>query len=239
MSAQTTRAAIDDALQADPRVHIDELVINQSGDDGRITVEGLVDDIQAKRLAINAVWGVVKRDHPIVDRLRVRAAPEGESEFRAELEKTLGTEGMFANHTLVLEAAGERQLLHDSGADAPRIEARISGPVVTLEGTVPSLSHLRFAEVLCWWAPGCERVDNHLQVDPPEEDSDEELVDVIRMVLEKDPLVDATQLRVGCAGGFVELRGLVVREEQRQLAVLDSWYVPGVWSVVDHIDVRS
>ena len=58
------------------------------------------------------------------------------------------------------------------------------------------------------------------------------------MVLEKDKLVDASQLRVGTAGGIVELRGLLASEEERHLAVRDVWYVPGVWNVVDHIEVR-
>ena len=61
---------------------------------------------------------------------------------------------------------------------------------------------------------------------------------VVRMVLEKDPLVHATQLRVGTAAGVVEMRGLVASEEERDLALSDAWYVPDVWDVVDHIEVR-
>ncbi len=58
------------------------------------------------------------------------------------------------------------------------------------------------------------------------------------MGLEKDPLVQATQLRVGTAGGVVEIQGLVASDEERRLAVLDAWYVPGVWDVVDRIEIR-
>ena len=58
------------------------------------------------------------------------------------------------------------------------------------------------------------------------------------MVLEKDPMVHATQLCVGTAAAVVEMRGLVASEEERDLALRDAWYVPGVWDVVDHIEVR-
>ena len=86
-------------------------------------------------------------------------------------------------------------------------------------------------------SPDREPIHLRLEVDPPEEDTDDEITDVVRMVLEKDPLVHASQLRVGTAGGVVEMRGLVASDEERRLAVLDAWYVPGVWEVADRIEV--
>ncbi len=230
--------AINDALEADTRIDIEALEIEQDANDGHITIEGVVDDIRVKRLAANAVWSVVKDRHPIVDHLRVRSREPGDQALRDEVVKHLAGESMFRNHSLMAEAGGDRTRIQDAAAGAPEIEVIVDGGVVTLRGTVQSLSHRRFAEVLSWWAPGCQRVDNLLEVVPAERDSDNEITDAVRMVLEKDPLVHATQMHVGTAGGIVALEGLVASDEERQLAARDAWYVPGVWAVVDHIEVR-
>ena len=74
---------------------------------------------------------------------------------------------------------------------------------------------------------------------PLENDNDNEITDAVRMVLEKDPLVHASQIRIGTAGGIVALDGSVASQEEKRLAVLDAWYVPGVWDVVDRIEERS
>jgi osmotically-inducible protein OsmY len=88
-----------------------------------------------------------------------------------------------------------------------------------------------------WWIPGCQRVDNLIQVSPAQQDSDDLLTDAIRMVLEKDPLVHATQIRIGTAAAVVELDGQLPSEEEHLLAVRDAWTVPGVWDVNDKIEV--
>lgn len=228
---------INQALIADTRYDVDDLQIRLSDDGATIVVNGRVNGIEAKRLAANTVRQAAG-DRSVVDRLSVAAQPAGELELRDEVGRALAGEPMFSDTTITTSAASEHDVLHDGGADAPRIDIHVAGQVVTLNGRVPSLSHRRFAEVLAWWAPGCERVDNELQVEPAERDTDNEITDAVRMVLEKDPLVRADQLLPGTAGGVVELRGLVASDEERRLAVRDAWYVPGVWSVVDHIEVR-
>ncbi|MFW6093169.1 MAG: BON domain-containing protein [Pseudomonadota bacterium] len=230
--------AINEALDADTRLDIDALTIEQDADDGRITVEGVVDDVRMKRRAVNTAWSVVRGRHPITDHLRVRCQAQGEEELRDEVVRKIMGERLFAQHTLISRAGSDTEVMHDAGADAPRVEVTVAGGIVTLSGTVTSLTHRRFAEVLAWWAPGCERVDNLLEVVPPEDDNDNEITDAVRMVLEKDPLVHATQLHIGTAGGIVALEGLVATDEERHLAEQDAWYVPGVWAVVDRVEVR-
>ncbi len=110
---------------------------------------------------------------------------------------------------------------------------------VTLSGTVLSLSHRRFAEVLAWWAAGCESVVNLLHVVPPEQETDGELADAVLMVLEKDPLVHQPQNHITAEQGTVTLEGYLASDEERRLAVLDAWYVPGVHDVVDRIQVAG
>jgi osmotically-inducible protein OsmY len=67
---------------------------------------------------------------------------------------------------------------------------------VLLEGKVPSFSHQRLAGVLAWWVPGRQNVLNCLEAVPPEEDNDDEVTDAVRLVLEKDPFVNAGQIRI-------------------------------------------
>ena len=54
------------------------------------------------------------------------------------------------------------------------VEAAVRDGVVTLNGRVQSLSHKRLAGVLAWWVPGTRNVVNGLDVQPPEEDTDDE-----------------------------------------------------------------
>ena len=90
-----------------------------------------------------------------------------------------------------------------------------------------------------WWTDGCEFVENHLQIVPPGLDNDNEISDAIRCVLEKDPLVHASQLQIGTAGGVVYLNGCLANETEKKLAIRDAWYVPGVADVVDRNQARG
>ena len=110
---------------------------------------------------------------------------------------------------------------------------------IALSGQLESFTHMRLAEVLMWWTEGCQFVDNKLEIVPPEQDNDNEITDAVRMVLEKDPLVHDSQLLAGTSGGIVVLNGSVASEEEKKLAILDAWYVPGVADVVDRIETRS
>jgi osmotically-inducible protein OsmY len=236
-SPDTLLTDINAALASDTRLDIEQLSVGLNSDSGHITLDGRVADIMMKRLAANAVRSVAGDAHPVQDRLRLRARVEGQLELRDEVVKLLAAESMFSDHTLIVEHGGNREIIHQGTPDAYEMNVQVENGLVTLSGRTMSLSHRRFAEVLIWWTPGCERVDNRLQVDPPEEDTDDEITDVVRMVLEKDPLVHASQLSVGTAGEVVEIRGLVASDEERRLAALDAWYVPGVREVIDKIEV--
>ena len=227
---------INAAVEADTRLAIDDLAIAFDPDEGSVTLNGWVEDIRMKRMAANEVGRVLGDRAALHDRIRVRVRDEGDPALCNAVVSCLSSEGMFSNHTITLTAGGNHELIHQGRTS--RIDVEVDNGVVTLRGEVPSLSHRRFAEVLIWWTAGCQRVDNFLVVDPPEADHDDEITDVLRMVLEKDPLVHASQLRIGTAGGIVEFHGLLTSEEERRLATLDAWYVPGVWDVVDRIEVR-
>ncbi|MBC7963692.1 MAG: BON domain-containing protein, partial [Steroidobacteraceae bacterium] len=67
--------------------------------------------------------------------------------------------------------------------------------------------------------------------------NDDEVVDAIRLVLEKDPFVNAAQVRVTCRNYAVTLEGIVKSAIQRQVAEADCWYVFRVDQVTNLLQV--
>jgi osmotically-inducible protein OsmY len=164
----------------------------------------------------------------------------GDKEIRNHLRDSLVREPALRDCTIRERVKGEAEAVRE-GIEPPRgaIEVRVEDGVVTLDGDVPSLSRKRLAGVLAWWVPGSRDVINGLGVTPPEEDSDDTIADALRIVLERDPFVDAGQIRVGVRNAVVTLTGLVPTDSEREMAEFDTWYVFGVDSVVNRIEVRA
>lgn len=185
--------------------------------DGAIVLEGEVPDLAAKKLALEraaAIPGVPG----IVDRLRVAAQPMSDAELGAHVEAALrGEECLAGSH----------------------FEVRAEGGVVTLSGEVKGLAQKRLAGALAWWVAGARDVVNGLEVIPPEPDSDGETTDAVRLVLERDPLLDADGILVGTRDGVVSLDGTVPSEAQKRIAEEDAWRTFGVSAVVNHLTAWS
>jgi osmotically-inducible protein OsmY len=93
--------------------------------------------------------------------------------------------------------------------------------------------------VLAWWVPGCRDVVNGIAVIPDEQDSDDEIVDAVRLVLEMDPMLKAESITVHARDAVVTLDGAVRTAEGRHQAELDAWCVFGVEAVVNQLRVQS
>lgn len=207
-------------------------------EDGTATIEAEVENIAVKKLALERLASTPGVSG-IIDRLRVRpAVPMSDAGILDDLRKTYYAEPTFQylrikqreNHTVVL--------LRDALPEAKgEIEIEVTNGVVTLNGYVPSLASKRFAGVLAWWVPGSRDVINGLAVEPPEEESPIGLEGAVRNALEKDPFVDASQVRVGVRERTVRLTGSVRSEAARNAAEWDAWYVFGVDDVKNEICV--
>lgn len=119
------------------------------------------------------------------------------------------------------------------------IEIQVADGIVTLDGRVSGLDEKRLAGVLAWWVPGSRDVINGIAVDRPEEDSADAVAEAVRLVLEKDPFVDAGQIRVGVRSRSIRLEGLVPSAAERDMAEHDCWYLFGVDNVDNRIEVAS
>jgi len=198
-----------------------------------------VESIAAKKLALLAgaqIHGVQR----IVDRLKVSPAEKmGDAEIRDHVCKVLTEEPALEHCWIRGSAEGgvetARRVVPES---AGSIIVEVKDGVVTLNGEVPSLTHKRLAGVLAWWVPGARDVINGLEEVPPEADNDDELIDAVRVVLEKDPFVNAGKIRVSSKDWVVMLEGLVPTETMKEMAERDTWCVLGVRSVVNKIAVK-
>ncbi|MEO5955142.1 MAG: BON domain-containing protein [Nitrospiraceae bacterium] len=118
------------------------------------------------------------------------------------------------------------------------IDLTVTDGVVLLKGQVTSLIQKRLASVLAWWVPEIRDVVNGLEVVPLQEDSDEEIANAVRLVLDKDRFVNAERIRVTVTQAVVTLEGGAPSAPQEEMAELDAWYVLGVDKVDNRLEVR-
>jgi osmotically-inducible protein OsmY len=209
---KTLGAALTDKLHIDPK----ECPIDIRMEGDAIVVEGTVERVAQKKRALFIAMGI-KGVSGVIDRLRVRPAKHmTDDEIKDHLYRALSEEPTL---------------------DPSLIEAEITGGIVDLEGQVGSLSHKRLCGVLAWWIPGSVEVINSLEVVPAEEDSPEEVNEALRIVLDKDRLVDASCILTKTKDWVVTLEGTARSEAERTAAEDDAWYIWGVNDVKNNIKV--
>ena len=236
-TGQEVLEAVRAALQSEPRIHANGH-IHLGFTNGELTVEGEVDHIAGKKLALKAAARIpgVSR---IIDKLRVHpSTPMGDGEILGLVRDALVQEVALASCVIRVRAKGQVGTVQaPPGADG-EIEVRVDDGVVTLAGDVPGPGEKRIAGVLAWWVPGSRDVINGISVTPPEQDSEAAVTDVVLQVLEKDPLINAESIQVYTRGRTVTLTGSVPHPAERKLAEDDAWYVCGVDQVVNLLEVR-
>lgn len=212
-------------LERETSVNLHRFPIYLECADGILTMVGEVDHIMAKKRALEvaaAVPGVAG----IVDRIHIFPATRmGDGEIRDHVCTALLAENLLSSCALWAVIKGKPEVVRETDGAIDSIDVEVADGIVTLNGAVSSLSAKRLAGVFAWWVPGSRDVINGLEISPPQEDNDYEVVDAVRLVLEKDPFVDAAQIRVVCRNFIVTLEGLVKSEAQRQMAEADAWYV--------------
>jgi osmotically-inducible protein OsmY len=226
------------ALENEHRINLHRHPIKVDVADGAVVLEGEVEGIAAKKLALELA-AAANGIRGVVDRLRIAVAERrGDGAIRIALCEYLLREPELLTCTIRAVAKGRGETLRDAGAEGTgAIEVDVDDGVVTLEGSVISLSHKRVAGVLAWWTPGCRDVVNSLAVVPAEEDNDAEVVDALRLVLEIDPLVHSDQITASCRNYVVTLEGCVRTEAERRRAEDDAWALFAVDRVVNRIEL--
>ena len=228
------------ALENEPRINVHRHPVRVAVASEAVVLEGEVGSIAAKKRAMRlaaAVDGV----RGVVDRLHVAPAEHrGDGEIRDALTGLLLGELELRDCAMRVRVKGAMETLRDvPSRSAGAIELAIDDGVVTLEGTVISLSHKRLVGVLAWWAPGSRDVINSLEVVPPEEDNDGEIIDALGLVYEVDPVVRHDMINISCHDGVVTLSGAVATEAERARAEFDAWALFAVDEVDNRMEVRA
>lgn len=230
------RAALRSEPRLGPSFHASELSIEP---DGVLVLAGEVPSVAAKKLALErvaALGGIAG----IVDRLHVQAATRmTDKEIRVHLRDMLIEDLSFRELEIREADADGLRLVRGAPTGARgNIDTEVQDGVVTLNGRVPGLSSKRLAGVMAWWVPGVRDVVNGIAVEPPEDDGPDMIAEAVRVVLEKDPFVNASQIRVGVLGTTVRLLGLVPSEIEKDAAERDAWCIFAVDKVINEIQVR-
>ena len=216
MNATEIVKTIKASLEKELHIDLVKNPIHIKMENNAILMEGVVDRIAHKKRALLIAMGIPGTSG-VADRLRVRPAKEmGDKEIK--------------NH--IYDAFLEEQTLNSI-----KFDVEVNNGIVDIEGAVPSLSHKRLAGVLAWWVPGTQDVINSLEVNPPEEDSDDEITDAVMLTLEKDKLVNHSNIKAITKNWVVTLDGVVHSEAAKNAAEDDTWYVWGVNGVVNKLKV--
>lgn len=240
MHTDAVRKQVHAALEREHRINLHRHPVKIESADGTVTLEGEVADVAAKRLALQLAASVQGVSN-VVDRLRVAPGERrGDGAVRDSAARLLLEQPELRGCSLNVRSNEKIEVLRRVTDDpAGEIQLSVTDGVVVLEGTVISQSHRRFAGALAWWIPGRRDVVNALEVRPAYEDRDDEISEVMRLVLEADPEVDADQIRTNCNGKVVFLDGAVPSEHQKRRAELDAWSLLSIRGVVNRLDVSS
>ncbi len=231
--------AVRAAFEHETRINLHKSHIDMDWSDGVLTLVGDAQDIAAKKLALElavATPGV----RGIVDRLHVVPAMRmGDGAVLDAVRDALLEEPALRNCTITTKAKGKSEIIREATDDLHGvIEVSVTDGVVLLDDHVNNMVQKRLAGVLAWWVPGSRDVINGMAVEPPEQDSDDDITDAVRIVLEKDRLVTEVNIRVRTTHAVVSLEGEVPSDAQKDMAEFDAWYVFGVDKVVNKLAVR-
>jgi len=238
MQTDAVRKQVHAALEREARIKLHHHRIKIDATDGTVTLEGEVADVAAKKLALELAASV-RGVRGIVDRLRVAPGERrGDGAIRDSAARLLLEQPELRRCSLNMRTNEKMVVLRRVEQDAVGdIEISVSDGVILLEGHVISQSHLRFAGAIAWWTPGRRDVINALEVRPDYEDRDDEVSEVMRLVLEADPELDAAQINANCSDKVIVLDGSVPSEQQKRRAELDAWSLFAIRGVVNRLQV--
>ena len=227
------------ALEREPRINLHKYPVCMDFSDGVLTLEGEAEHVAAKKLSLElaiAVPGVTG----IVDRLHVIPSTHmGDGAILDAVRDALLHAPGLQNCTIQVKHKGSWETVREA-TERPHgvIQVSVTDGVVLLDDHGTSLIQKRLAGVLAWWVPGSRDVVNGMEVVPLQEDSDDEIAKAVRLLLEKDPFVNAERIRVAVKQSVVTLEGDAPSAPQKEMAEFDAWYVFGVDKVVNRLEVR-
>lgn len=224
------------AFEHEPRINLRKYPIHMAFEEGVLTLEGEVEHVAAKKLAMEraiAVSGVTG----IVDRLHVTPSTRmGDGAILDAVRNALLQEPCLQSCSIQVKHKGTWETVREVTANPHGvIQVSVTDGVVLLDDHVISLTQKRQAGLLAWWVPGSRDVINGMEVIPPQEHSDDELAESVRLALKKDPFVNVDRVRVTVEKAVVTLRVIcppLLRKTWRNL-------MPGMCSGWTRLSIAS
>ena len=231
--------AVRASFERETRINLYKYPVRMEFSDGVLTLEGEAEHVAAKKLSLELAI-VVPGVTGIVDRLHVAPSIHmGDGAILDAVRNALLHAPSLQNCTIQVKRKGTWETVREATVTPHGvIQVSVTEGVVLLDDHVTSLIQKRLAGVLAWWVPGSRDVINGMEVVPLQEDSDEEIANAVRLVLDKDRFVDAKRIRVTVKQAVVTLEGGAPSAPQEEMAELDAWYVFGVDKVDNRLEVR-
>lgn len=133
---------------------------------------------------------------------------------------------------MIIEAMASQRNMH-----FPHVHVEVDDGIVTLSGQVEAVSEKIAAEYAASHVPDVTHVVNHIKVIPPEFQDDDAIALAVKESLDRDVRLDSRYFEVMVTGGVVDIRGEVITDQEKRLALDDIHGTAGVVEVVDHINV--
>ncbi|MCP3708683.1 BON domain-containing protein [Paraburkholderia sp. CNPSo 3274] len=232
------------AFERESHLKLQHHPVHMRFDGDVLTVAGEVPDIASMKRLLR-LTRLFSEGMPVVGQLRVTAEPRvGDGELRRQVCDRLAQAAEFRDCMICARAKGQIQVLRGTMDQAGNegsgvVEVTVEDGVVTLTGQVISIPHRHLASAISWWVGGCRDVLNLLELVPAEADSDDEISEALRLVLEIDPRVRGDQITINVENHVIELAGWVASGAERRHAEQDAWCLDAIEGVVNRIQVRS
>lgn len=218
---------IREALRWD--LYVDANLVDVEVDQGAVTLRGTVGSASEKRRARSIAWVAGVRAVDATD-LLVR--------YWARDPLLRGDQYAAAEDAAVAEAVG-RALLYDPRIRSHDIDVDAAEGVVTLRGTVGSLSASWSAEHTARDVVGVDEVRNRLRILGAESTADNQIEEWVLSAVRRDPFLERFDLTVDVVDGMAHLYGSVDSNFERTHAANVAGHVRGVGKVGNHLDVMS
>ncbi len=202
-------SAVKSDLRSDEGILLNSVDVSTS--QGIVTLSGSVDNILAKRLAVN-IAGSVRGVLDVIDRINITPVSRPDEDIRKD----------------ILTA-----LLNDPATDSYQVAATVKDSVVTLTGTVGSQAESRLAQRIAEGVTGVKDVSNNLAINYSQKRTDTEIAADIQAVLHWDVWVVGYPIQVAVKDGHVTLSGTVGSVVEKSRVDSDAW-VNGTLSVDDN-----
>lgn len=186
--------------------------------DGVVELNGKVQSYSARTAAFADAWAVPGVTQ-VIDHINVEYATESADDE--------------------LQAACDSALSLNPDLDAAAIDCNVDQGVVTLRGSVDAYWKKAYAEELVSRIRGVVLVSNHLGVVPSRAPIDQDIAEDIVAALDRNMLVDSSQVDVRVENGIVTLSGSVANWPARMAARNAAARTFGVVDVIDQLEVKG